>query len=129
MIYSGKTLGGGSSINGAAWTRGLAAQYDAWSQLLETSEASLNWNWDNLFGYMKKVGNNTTHLSFVNMISLTFGFTKRRKHGLVPMTNSGPKAQMESTRIMDQAAPFKSRFQTPCTVAHNKVILSSRSKT
>lgn len=53
--YSGKTLGGSSSINGAAWTRGLAAQYDAWSSLLESSEASLNWNWDNLFTYMKKV--------------------------------------------------------------------------
>jgi len=54
-LNRGKTLGGSSSINGAAWTRGLAAQYDAWSQLLEPSEASLNWNWNSLFGYMKKV--------------------------------------------------------------------------
>ena len=61
MIHSGKTLGGSSAINGAAWTRGLAAQYDAWSQLLETSEASLNWNWDNLFGYMKKVSHDNVH--------------------------------------------------------------------
>ena len=38
-VRSGKTLGGSSSINGGAWTRGLAAQYDAWSSLLETSEA------------------------------------------------------------------------------------------
>ena len=61
MIHSGKTLGGSSAINGAAWTRGLAAQYDAWSQLLETSEESLNWNWDNLFGYMKKVSHGNVH--------------------------------------------------------------------
>jgi hypothetical protein len=34
----------------------LAAQYDAWSDLLEPSEASVGWNWQNIFGYMKKVG-------------------------------------------------------------------------
>ncbi|KAG8834794.1 hypothetical protein FRC18_001468 [Serendipita sp. 400] len=53
-MVAGKTLGGGSSINGAAWTRGHAAQYDAWSSLLTPSEANLGWNWNNLFGYMKK---------------------------------------------------------------------------
>lgn len=55
MLCSGRTLGGSSSINGGHWTRGLAAQYDAWSNLLETSEASVGWNWQNLWGYMKKV--------------------------------------------------------------------------
>lgn len=53
--YRGKTLGGGTSINGGAWTRGLNAQYDAWSKLLEDSEASVGWNWDGMFSYMKKV--------------------------------------------------------------------------
>ncbi|KAG9093186.1 hypothetical protein FRC07_011517, partial [Ceratobasidium sp. 392] len=53
-IVAGKTLGGSSSINGAAFTRGLAAQYDAWSSLLTPAEQSLNWNWKSLFGYMKK---------------------------------------------------------------------------
>lgn len=52
---SGKTLGGSSSINGGHWTRGLAAQYDAWSDLLEASEASVGWNWKNIWSYMKKV--------------------------------------------------------------------------
>ncbi|KAI0676166.1 GMC oxidoreductase-domain-containing protein [Trametes maxima] len=54
IIHGGKTLGGGSSINGAAWTRGLKEQYDAFSALLEPHEASVGWNWDNLFKYMKK---------------------------------------------------------------------------
>jgi choline dehydrogenase-like flavoprotein len=54
-LFSGKTLGGSTSINGAAWTRGLNAQYDALSDLLEPSEANMNWNWDSLFTYMKKV--------------------------------------------------------------------------
>jgi len=53
-MHGGKTLGGGTSINGMVWTRGLAAQYDAWSELLEPAEASVGWNWDNLFTYMKK---------------------------------------------------------------------------
>jgi choline dehydrogenase len=53
-IPGGKTLGGSSSINGAAYTRGLNAQYDAWSTLLETSEASVGWNWQGLWSYMKK---------------------------------------------------------------------------
>ncbi|KAI0762282.1 alcohol oxidase [Fomes fomentarius] len=53
-IHGGKTLGGGTSINGGAWTRGLNAQYDAWSKLLEDSEASVGWNWDGMFSYMKK---------------------------------------------------------------------------
>lgn len=51
---SGKTLGGTSAINGGAWTRGLDAQYDSWSALLEKSEADVGWNWQGLFGYMKK---------------------------------------------------------------------------
>ncbi|KAG8834795.1 hypothetical protein FRC18_001469 [Serendipita sp. 400] len=53
-ITAGWTLGGGSSINGTTWTRGHAAQYDAWSALLTPAEANLGWNWSNLFGYMKK---------------------------------------------------------------------------
>ncbi|CAE6414335.1 unnamed protein product [Rhizoctonia solani] len=53
-IKGGKTLGGSSSINGAVYTRGHAAQYDAWSDLLTANERSLNWNWDSIFMYMKK---------------------------------------------------------------------------
>jgi choline dehydrogenase len=43
-IHSGNTLRGGSSNNGAAWTHRLASQHDFWNHLLETREASLNWN-------------------------------------------------------------------------------------
>jgi hypothetical protein len=71
--YSGKTFGGGcefifltdtrctrliltvASINGGAYTRGQREQYDAWSTLLEPSEASVGWNWQGLWSYMKKV--------------------------------------------------------------------------
>ncbi|KAF7303603.1 Glucose oxidase [Mycena indigotica] len=54
VIHGGKTLGGSSSINGGHWTRGLAAQYDSWSKLLEDSEQSVGWNWNGIFNYMKK---------------------------------------------------------------------------
>ncbi|KAH6904571.1 glucose oxidase [Coprinopsis sp. MPI-PUGE-AT-0042] len=47
-IIGGKTLGGGTSINGAAFTRGQQAQYDA------MDEASVGWNWAGVFSYMKK---------------------------------------------------------------------------
>ncbi|KAF8054314.1 hypothetical protein FPV67DRAFT_1440316 [Lyophyllum atratum] len=53
-ISGGKTFGGGSSINGGAYTRGTKEQYDAWSTLLEPSEANVGWNWNGLFSYMKK---------------------------------------------------------------------------
>ncbi|KAJ7443915.1 hypothetical protein B0H11DRAFT_2090193 [Mycena galericulata] len=54
IINSGKTLGGSSSINGGTWTRGSVSQYDAWSKLLEPSEAELGWDWDGMLQYMKK---------------------------------------------------------------------------
>lgn len=48
-------LGGSSSMNSAYWTRGAAAQFDAFSELLEPEEARIGWNWNNLFSYMKRV--------------------------------------------------------------------------
>ncbi|KAF5371366.1 hypothetical protein D9615_009695 [Tricholomella constricta] len=53
-IPGGKTFGGGSSINGGAYTRATKEQYDAWSTLLEPSEASVGWNWNGIWNYMKK---------------------------------------------------------------------------
>ncbi|GJE89346.1 GMC oxidoreductase [Phanerochaete sordida] len=56
-IDGGKTLGGSSSINGAAWTRGQDAQYDSWNDLLEPEERSVGWGWSGARGllhYMKK---------------------------------------------------------------------------
>ncbi|TFK33762.1 hypothetical protein BDQ12DRAFT_766091 [Crucibulum laeve] len=67
VIHGGKTLGGSSSINGGHYTRGLSAQYDAWSSLLEPAEASVGWNWQSLWNYMKKGG-----LYFILHFSETF---------------------------------------------------------
>lgn len=54
VIRGGKTLGGSSSINGGHYTRGMSAQFDALSSLLDPSEADVGWNWDSLFSYMQK---------------------------------------------------------------------------
>ncbi|KAF7304381.1 Glucose oxidase [Mycena chlorophos] len=54
VIHGGKTLGGSSSINGGHWTRGMSAQYDAWSTLLEEDEQDVGWNWEGMFASMKK---------------------------------------------------------------------------
>lgn len=43
-----------ASINGAHYTRGLKAQYDSWTTLLETSESGVGWDWSGLWSYMKK---------------------------------------------------------------------------
>lgn len=61
FLLSGKTLGGSSSISQALYTRGLAAQYDAWSDLLEASDSSVGWNWASLLKYMQKVCNKNLH--------------------------------------------------------------------
>lgn len=55
LVFSGKTLGGSTSINGGHYTRGMAEQFDSWTKLLEDSDANSGWNWDGIFSYMKKV--------------------------------------------------------------------------
>lgn len=55
IYHRGKTLGGSSSINGMSWTRGAEAQYDIWSDLLDPQDLSLEWNWNSMLTYMKKV--------------------------------------------------------------------------
>ncbi|KAK7050037.1 hypothetical protein VNI00_005469 [Paramarasmius palmivorus] len=53
-MRGGKTLGGSTSINGGHYTRGISAQYDALTDLLEENEASVGWDWNGVFEYMKK---------------------------------------------------------------------------
>ncbi|TKY84622.1 hypothetical protein EX895_006524 [Sporisorium graminicola] len=53
-IKGGRTLGGSTSINGAAWNRASRAQYDALGPLMVNSTTSGGWDWDGLLGYMKK---------------------------------------------------------------------------
>lgn len=48
-VYVGNVVGGGSVVNGMAFDRASAADYDAWEQLGNTG-----WNWNGLLTYFKK---------------------------------------------------------------------------
>lgn len=49
-INQGKGIGGGSVVNGMCWTRGAAADFDAWEEL-----GNPGWGWKGLLPYFKKV--------------------------------------------------------------------------
>ncbi|WVQ94469.1 hypothetical protein IAU59_001548 [Kwoniella sp. CBS 9459] len=56
-IKGGKTLGGSTSINGLAQTRGQRAQYDALATLLNNDDGGGYWNWQGMFtGMLKSEG-------------------------------------------------------------------------
>lgn len=48
-VYVGNVVGGGSVVNGMAFDRASAEDYDAWEQL-----GNPGWNWNSLLGYFKK---------------------------------------------------------------------------
>lgn len=50
MWFSGKMLGGGSSINGMMYIRGSRADYDSWEQDLGCT----GWGWDSVQTYFKR---------------------------------------------------------------------------
>ncbi|KAJ3959104.1 hypothetical protein N0V92_004298 [Colletotrichum tropicale] len=56
-INQGKVVGGGSVVNGMCWTRGAAADFDAWEEL-----GNDGWGWDGLLPYFKKVERYTTNV-------------------------------------------------------------------
>jgi choline dehydrogenase-like flavoprotein len=58
-VHRGKLLGGSSGINGMAWTRASALEYDAWEQFGPDGE----WGWDGVLPYFKK---SETHTKMEN---------------------------------------------------------------
>ncbi|KAK2001145.1 GMC oxidoreductase [Colletotrichum falcatum] len=48
-VGTGTVVGGGSTINGMAFSRGSKADYDAWEEL-----GNPGWSWESLFYYFKK---------------------------------------------------------------------------
>ena len=50
-MAQGKLIGGGSGINGMAYDRGRAADYDSWADI-----GSTGWDFASLLPYFKKVG-------------------------------------------------------------------------
>ncbi|KXH40091.1 GMC oxidoreductase [Colletotrichum simmondsii] len=56
-ISQGRVIGGGSVTNGMCWTRGSAADFDAWEEL-----GNRGWGWKSLLPYFKKVETYTTNV-------------------------------------------------------------------
>ncbi|KAK2763406.1 gmc oxidoreductase [Colletotrichum kahawae] len=56
-INQGKVVGGGSVVNGMCWTRGAAADFDAWEEL-----GNDGWGWGGLLPYFKKVEKYTANV-------------------------------------------------------------------
>ena len=57
LTFSGKTVGGSSSVNGMFFGRGSRFDYDAWDALVspEFKASPVKWNWKKIFPYFKKV--------------------------------------------------------------------------
>ncbi|KAH6633622.1 hypothetical protein C7974DRAFT_175501 [Boeremia exigua] len=66
-VYVGNVVGGGSVVNGMAFDRASAADYDAWERLGNTG-----WNWNGLLPYFKK---STTFTPPLLSILQGFGIT------------------------------------------------------
>ncbi len=55
VIEQARVLGGGSSINALAYTRGTRADYEAWNEIVGGG-----WGWDDLLPYFVRQEGNTT---------------------------------------------------------------------
>ena len=55
-VYVGEILGGGTRINSMLYTRGTAADYDAWA-----SSGHPNWAYEKVLPYFVKGENNLDH--------------------------------------------------------------------
>lgn len=80
----------------------MAAQYDAWSSLLETSEADVGWNWQGIFAYMKKVDVVTIHS---NIVAANTWYSP--SHSLPPMRGKRQKVPTLSLPTTEQQGPYK----------------------
>ena len=92
--------------NQGAYTRGLAAQYDAWSSLLTVDEQELNWNWNSLFSYMKIVR------AQVQILLNIFSSYGSLKHFLLPTPSKPPKEPSRSQTTMEPLAPSRLHTRT-----------------
>ncbi|KAI0431650.1 GMC oxidoreductase-domain-containing protein [Xylaria sp. FL1042] len=76
-FIQGRAVGGSTIVNGLCWTRGAAADYDAWENL-----GNPGWGWTDLLPYFLKSENYTRKSS-----SSTQG--KHGKHGPVQVSSPG----------------------------------------
>ncbi|EAQ87707.1 hypothetical protein CHGG_04326 [Chaetomium globosum CBS 148.51] len=55
LVSLGQVVGGSTVVNGQFLDRGSRFDYDSWQALNSQGSTGVNWNWDTLFPYFKKV--------------------------------------------------------------------------
>lgn len=91
-VYVGNVVGGGSVVNGMAFDRASAADYNAWEQL-----GNLGWNWNSLLPYFKKSTTFTPpRASNVQEFGITYDASYYGTSG--PLQASFPNFEYEDTK-------------------------------
>lgn len=55
QVTVGRVVGGGSAVNGMYNMRGSADDYNRWDQLFGTAQNDIDWGWEGILPYFKKV--------------------------------------------------------------------------
>lgn len=100
----GKILGGSSAMNAMYLVRPSDVEMDAWSDVNteQDSKAAKNWNWNNMFKYMKKAENfNPPIASLAPTINITYSAENHGKGG--PMQLGYPAVMINITANWTQS--------------------------
>ncbi|KAF9003105.1 pyranose dehydrogenase [Cyathus striatus] len=100
----GRILGGGSSINGMAYTRGSADDYNRWAIVT----GDIGWSWPNLLSYIFKNEKWTAPADNHNTTG-QFNPTVHGFHGINLVSLPGIPATLD-TRVLQAAADLKREF-------------------
>lgn len=93
-VYVGNVVGGGSVVNGMAFDRASAEDYDAWEQL-----GNYGWNWNSLLGYFKKSTTFTPpSAANVKEFGITYDASYYGTNG--PLQASFPNFEYQDTKNM-----------------------------
>jgi choline dehydrogenase-like flavoprotein len=93
-VYVGNVVGGGSVVNGMAFDRASAADYDAWESL-----GNSGWNWNSLLPYFKKSTTFTPPLnSNIQEFNITYDASYYGTNG--PLQASFPHFEYEDTKTL-----------------------------
>ncbi|KAJ8115514.1 hypothetical protein OPT61_g2845 [Boeremia exigua] len=104
-VLVGKVVGGGSVINGMAFDRASAADYNAWEQL-----GNPGWGWNGLLPYFKKSTTFTPPQLTGKEFNITYDASFYGKSG--PIQASYPNFEFPDVKVMWEA--FKSAgYPTP----------------
>ncbi|KAH7093309.1 hypothetical protein FB567DRAFT_172326 [Paraphoma chrysanthemicola] len=91
-VYVGNVVGGGSVVNGMAFDRASAADYNAWEQL-----GNLGWGWNGLLPYFKKSTTFTPpSASNIQQFGITYDASYYGTSG--PVQASFPNFEFEDTK-------------------------------